>query len=126
MRQLRFMLVGFFVLSLPVLTTACFSIGGPGSGTGTGNERKITGTYQSDSVVVVFAEDGSYKVYGSKENFQANKDPDSEAEYTILEKEIIFKNDEGNEIPERGILGEDDKSFTWEQYPGQTFTRSEN
>ena len=124
MRFLRYTSVLFALVMLAWIGSGCFGGLDDGGGGGVGSERKLTGTYQSNTgKVIVFSDNGAYQLYFKLSEFQAKDDADSEAEYTVIGKDIVFKDDAGQEIPERGVLDEQDQSFTWEKYPGETFTK---
>lgn len=86
--------------------------------------RTLVGTYQSsEGKVIVFNNKSIYKLYLLIEDFRAGKPPDTEARYSILNNQIIFYDDEGNEIAERGILDSKDASFSWLKYPNEPFRK---
>lgn len=128
MKRTMRLLVGLGMLLMAGSMVGCFGIGDGGGGGGLGDERKIAGNFQSnEGKVVIFTQAGTYRLFLNVEEFRAAKAPDSEAAYTIVQQEIIFKTDEGQDVPERGILAAGDASFTWQKFPGEVFTRqSEN
>ncbi len=127
MRYFKRTSVFFALFVLAFAGFGCFDGFVDGGGGSIGSERKLSGVYQSDTgKVIVFYENGAYQLYFKLSEFRARADADSESEYTVIGKDIVFKDDSGREIPERGILDDQDLSFTWEKYPGETFVKQQN
>jgi len=104
--------------------SGCFGIGGGGGGI-TPTPTFLNGTFKSEQgKIFVLAEDGSYQFFPSEEK-QSSNEPELNSKYEVLDKNIVFERADGSKFSEPAKLSEDGKSFTWAEYPGETFTKVE-
>ncbi len=108
-----------------------FAIGGcnigvgelPGGGGGIDTQpRYIDGRYQSQQgkVIEFSSKEKKYRLYMNKTELQ-EANPSIIAEYKILGQQIIFYKETGEEYEDRGILRNNDREFTWDEFPNEVF-----
>lgn len=116
-------LAGLLLLGM-IVGTGCFGLPGGGGGTINPNEpRFISGDFVSgQGKVVSFAQDGSYKLFASAEK-QASQEATIASKYEVNGNDISFEREDGSKFGSVGKLAEDGNSFTWEEHPGETFTK---
>ena len=113
------------ILFLFILTmSGCLALEPPGSGGG--NERKISGTYVSESgkALIFFNEgenDGKYQFYLDSKGI-STEPANWISTYKVVENTITFYKEGSNEeFEEKGTLKENDTVIEWQEHPGQLF-----
>jgi len=100
--------------------------GGPidGGAGGVGTPSSLSGSFKSDKTekTIVFSA-SDYSVYFTAKQL-TDKQATLESGYTVVGNEISFNQADSDEpFAQKGTLNETKTSFTWEKYPGETFSK---
>ena len=108
------------IVSAVALLAACGEVSGtPGT-----TPRYIAGTFKGTKTEksVTFTTGGKFDVYMNTADLKAGV-AGEQGTYHVEGTDIVFVRANGTEFEEVGKLSADEKSFTWDEFPGETFVR---
>lgn len=117
-----------------LLWSGCSGLPGGGGGGVTNPDQAFQGSFESspksgqasqdyEVKTITFANDGSFKVYRTKAKLTAET-PDITGTYEVIDKDIVFKNPDGEEFEERGRFLDDNKTrFEWALFTIDVFEK---